>query len=64
MAKASVLEFIEQVKQEIAKVSWPDRKEVIAHFVMVLFLVVLTCIFFFVADLVAIKFVEFVLRFR
>ncbi len=50
MAKTNPFEFIQQVRAETAKVTWPTRKETIVTTIMVLIMVVIACIFFFLAD--------------
>jgi preprotein translocase subunit SecE len=47
---ANPFEFIQEVRQEVAKVTWPTRKEVIITTVMVMIMVVLASIFFLIAD--------------
>ena len=50
MAKISPLQFFRQVKQEIKKVTWPTRKDVMQSLVMVLTIVAIAAAFFFVVD--------------
>jgi preprotein translocase subunit SecE len=50
MAKTSPGEFIQQVRQEIAKVTWPSRKETTVTTGMVFLMVVLIALFFFFVD--------------
>ncbi len=50
MAKSGPFEFIQQVRQEANKVTWPTRKEVGITTVMVFVMVVVAAIFFFVVD--------------
>ncbi|MCQ2740511.1 MAG: preprotein translocase subunit SecE [Alphaproteobacteria bacterium] len=50
MAKVSPLQFLRQVKQEVKKVTWPTRKEVMQSLVMVIALVAIAATFFFVVD--------------
>lgn len=50
MAKVSPIQFVRQVKQEIKKVSWPTRKEVVQTSIMVIILVSLAATFFFFVD--------------
>ena len=52
MAKANPLQFIQQVRAEIAKVVWPTRREVMLTSVMVLIMATLTAVFFFLVDLI------------
>ncbi|MEO1238234.1 MAG: preprotein translocase subunit SecE [Pseudomonadota bacterium] len=44
------LQFIQQVRAEVAKVVWPTRREVMVTSLMVFALAVLTAIFFFFVD--------------
>jgi preprotein translocase subunit SecE len=50
MAKYNPLEFIQEVRQEVSKVTWPSRKEVWVTTVAVLIMVALASIFFLLAD--------------
>ncbi|AQS41277.1 MAG: Protein translocase subunit SecE [Candidatus Tokpelaia hoelldobleri] len=55
-SKTSPATFFRQVRAEMAKVTWPVRREVGISTVMVLIMVVLAAMFFFLADVI-IKFV-------
>jgi preprotein translocase subunit SecE len=44
------LRFVDEVRQEVAKVTWPTWKEVWITTLMVLFMVTLTAIFFLIVD--------------
>lgn len=48
--RASPAEFMQQVRQEGNKVTWPTRKEVGITTLMVFIMMVVSAIFFFVAD--------------
>ena len=50
MAKFNPFEFIQQVRNEGAKVTWPSRRETLVTTVMVLIMVFLAAMFFLVAD--------------
>lgn len=50
MAKYNPLEFVQEVRQEVSKVTWPSRKEVWVTTVAVLIMVALASIFFLLAD--------------
>ena len=50
MAKYNPLAFLQEVRQETAKVTWPTRKEVVITTIMVLIMVTLASIFFLLAD--------------
>ena len=43
-------EFIQEVRQEVAKVTWPTWKEVWVTSIMVILMIVLASLFFMVAD--------------
>ena len=51
MTKYNPIEFIQEVRQEVAKVTWPTWKEVWITTLMVLLMVSLASVFFLVADL-------------
>lgn len=50
MAKTSPVEFVQQVREEARKISWPSRKEVMISTVMVMIMVAMASVFFFVVD--------------
>lgn len=50
MARTNPFTFLQQVRQETAKVTWPTRRETMISTVMVLVMVFLASIFFFTAD--------------
>ena len=50
MALTNPLQFIQQVRSEVAKVVWPSRREVVLTSVMVFALAIVTAIFFFIVD--------------
>ncbi|MBT4017963.1 MAG: preprotein translocase subunit SecE [Alphaproteobacteria bacterium] len=50
MAKTSPGEFIRQVRQEAAKVTWPTRKETGITTIMVFIMVTVCAIFFLLVD--------------
>ena len=50
MAKVTPAQFINQVRAETAKVSWPTRKETITTAVMVVIMTTLLAFFFFAVD--------------
>jgi len=50
MAKTSPAQFIREVRQELAKVTWPSRKELVATTLSVLAMSALAALFFFVVD--------------
>ena len=48
--KTSPVQFVQQVKAEVQKVTWPSRKETIASTIAVFIMVVLASTFLFLAD--------------
>ena len=62
MARTNPLQFIQQVRAETAKVTWPSRREVGLTTLMVMVMASLFATFFFLVDL-AVRFgLEAVLR--
>jgi preprotein translocase subunit SecE len=60
MAKANVVEFFREVRQELSRVTWPTRKETLQTTAMVFVMVFIAAAFFFLADQmlsVAVRFV-------
>jgi preprotein translocase subunit SecE len=48
--RTNPVEFFRQVRQEVAKVTWPTRKETTITTLMVFAMVVLASIFFLIVD--------------
>jgi preprotein translocase subunit SecE len=53
--------FLQQVRAEAAKVTWPSRRETMISTVMVMVFAVLAMLFFFAADQIMALLVELVL---
>jgi preprotein translocase subunit SecE len=51
-SKTSPVQFIQQVRAEVAKVSWPSRREVMLTTVMVFIMAALTATFFSLVDMI------------
>jgi preprotein translocase subunit SecE len=49
--RTNPLQFIQQVRAEVAKVVWPSRRETLLTTVMVFIMAALTATFFFFVDL-------------
>ena len=49
--RTNPLQFVQQVRAEVARVVWPTRRETALTTVMVLIMATLTAIFFFFVDL-------------
>ena len=50
MAKTTPALFFKQVRQEVAKVTWPSRRETSISTIMVFVMVMLSAVFFLVVD--------------
>ncbi len=56
-------QFVREVRQEAAKITWPSRKETTITTIMVFIMVTLAAIFFFIVDQILSTVVRFVLGF-
>jgi preprotein translocase subunit SecE len=61
MARTSPFEFIQQVRTEVSKVTWPTRRETVITTIMVLIMSVAAALFFLAADWVLSTIVTFIL---
>ena len=50
MASTSPVEFLRQVRQEVSRVTWPSRKELVQTTAMVFLMAVTVAVFFFLVD--------------
>jgi preprotein translocase subunit SecE len=50
VAKTNPFEFIQEVREETAKVTWPSRRETVISTVMVLVMVAVASLFFLAVD--------------
>lgn len=57
----SPFKFLQEVRTETAKVTWPSRRETMITTIMVFIMVAVSSIFFFVADQIIRVLVAFVL---
>jgi preprotein translocase subunit SecE len=60
MAK-SPFKFLQEVRAETEKVTWPTRRETAITTIMVFIMVLVACVFFLIADQIIRYFVTFVL---
>jgi preprotein translocase subunit SecE len=51
MATTNPIQFIQQVRSEVAKIVWPTRREVVLTTIMVFIMAALTATFFSLVDL-------------
>jgi preprotein translocase subunit SecE len=61
MARTSPFKFLQEVRVEVNKVTWPSRRETMITTVMVFVMVAVASIFFMLADQLIRVFVTFVL---
>lgn len=61
MAKISPLKFLQEVRAEADKVTWPTRRETLITTAMVFVMVALSSILFLVADQIIRIFITFIL---
>jgi preprotein translocase subunit SecE len=50
MAKTNIAEFMQQVRQEVSRVTWPSRKETMITTASVFVMVFIAAAFFFLID--------------
>jgi preprotein translocase subunit SecE len=50
MARTNPITYLQQVRQEVAKITWPSRNEVLISTAMVIVLVIIASLFFLIAD--------------
>ncbi|AUM73243.1 preprotein translocase subunit SecE [Paracoccus jeotgali] len=48
---ANPVQFMSQVRAEVAKITWPTRREVVTTTIMVFIMATLAALFFFAVDL-------------
>ena len=58
------VKFLQEVRQEVSKVTWPSRNETLISTVMVLAMVALASIFFLLADQIIAFAVQWLLKIR
>ena len=63
MATTNPLQFVQQVRAEVSKITWPTRREVAITSVMVFVMAMLTAAFFFVVDWIIRNGLQFILNF-
>ena len=61
MARTNPFEFLQQVRTEVAKVTWPTCRETVITTIMVVILSIMAAIFFLAADWVLSTIVTLVL---
>ena len=64
MAKITPMQFYQQVRQEVSKVTWPSRKETTVTSAMVFVMVIVVSLFFLAVDYILGAGVSYVLGLR
>ena len=64
MAAMNPIKFLQEVRQEVGKVTWPSRQETLISTVMVLVMVTAASIFFLASDQIIAWIVQWVLKIR
>lgn len=63
MAKTNPFEFLQEVRTEVSKVTWPTRRETVITTIMVVIMSILAALFFLAADWILSELVSLVLGF-
>ena len=63
MAKTNPFEFLQEVREEANKVTWPSRREIMISTVMVFIMVFVASIFFLIVDSILHRGVQWILGF-
>ena len=63
MGHTSPVQFLRQVKQEVKKVTWPSKKEVMRATIMVLIIVAIASAFFFFVDMIFAAIVRLIFKY-
>ena len=61
MARTSPAQFVREVRQELSKVTWPTRKELVVTTASVFAMAIAAAVFFFVVDQILAWVVQLVL---
>jgi preprotein translocase subunit SecE len=64
MAGANPLKFIQEVRQEVGKITWPTRNETLISTIMVLVMVTLASLFLLASDQIISWLVQLMLSIR
>lgn len=64
MAAMNPIKFLQEVRQEVGKVTWPSRQETLISTVMVLVMVAAASVFFLASDQIIAWIVQWVLKIR
>ena len=60
--KTNPAQFVRQVRQELSKVTWPDKRDTFISSVIVIFLIILFSIFFLLTDQLWAFLIKFIIQ--
>ncbi len=63
MTKYNPIKFVQEIRSEISKVTWPTKRETTVTSIMVLIMVFIAAVFFLIADQILSWFVKLILGF-
>ena len=63
MARTSPAQFVREVRQELAKVTWPSRRELAVTTASVFVMAIAAALFFFMVDQIIAWIVQFIMGF-
>jgi len=63
MAKSNPMQFVQQVKAEAKKVTWPSRQETTVSLIAVLIMVTISAVFLYFADQIIAYLIRMILGF-
>jgi preprotein translocase subunit SecE len=55
-----VRQFVREVKTELKKITWPDRKATIASTVVVIVIVLIVCVYLGIVDMILSRLIRFI----
>jgi preprotein translocase subunit SecE len=61
MAKVTPTQFVRQVRQEVSRITWPSRRDVVTATITVLVMVFIAALFFMLVDWILSNLVQVVL---
>lgn len=50
MSKINLIEFAQETKREVQKITWPTRRETVTTTIMIVVMALMAGVFFFVVD--------------
>lgn len=63
MLKFPIVQFIREVRQEIVKVVWPNKRETVITSCMVFIMTLLSSLFFLLSDTIVSNIISYIFKF-